>query len=340
MRTHREVGLLLLLVAACGVPALAQEREISECRLTHWSAFNPQTGKLYVAAMATANVAEVDMKQGKVVASIPVGRRPEGIAVNPKTNRIYVSCALDDKLVVIDGQADEVLAKVDVPAAQGQVAANPETNRVYVACMTANELAVVDGEKNEVASRITLRSRPAGVAVDTKRNRAYVAGATDGWLTAIDGQTNEVAGAVAAGIAPFGVAVDETTGQVLLANTRGNTLSFVDGDPLKYIGAVALTGTYAISVTVDDGGRRAFVGCLGNGVVNAVDLKSYKVTVALLGIGTPVGLAYDADAQRLYVAHRDPNWVTVTNPSNGRALQTVKLAPTQGGQWPDRLPGD
>src|SRR5438045_6816512 len=66
-----------------------------------------------------------------VVATIPVGNNPEGVAVNPLTNRAYVTNISDNDVSVIDGVGNAVIATVNVGNGPFDVAVNPTTNRIY-----------------------------------------------------------------------------------------------------------------------------------------------------------------------------------------------------------------
>ena len=49
-----------------------------------------------------------------VLATVPVGNRPQRVAVNPTTNRVYVANHSDNTVSVLDGGANTVLATVAV----------------------------------------------------------------------------------------------------------------------------------------------------------------------------------------------------------------------------------
>jgi DNA-binding beta-propeller fold protein YncE len=56
-------------------------------------------------------------------------------------------------------------------------------------------------------------------------------------------------------------------------------------------------------LAIDPGGNRLFVCALGNNTVEIVDIREGKRTHSITGLGAPQGVAYTADADRLFVAN-------------------------------------
>ena len=65
---------------------------------------NPRTDTLSV----------VDGASNAVVATVPLGTWPVGVAVNPRTNRIYVANDNTNNVSVIDGASNTVVAAVAI----------------------------------------------------------------------------------------------------------------------------------------------------------------------------------------------------------------------------------
>jgi YVTN family beta-propeller protein len=69
----------------------------------------------------------------RVIATIPVGTVPMGVATTPRTNTIYVTNSVDNTVSVISGRTNKVVATIPVGNDPFAVAANPRTNTAYVA---------------------------------------------------------------------------------------------------------------------------------------------------------------------------------------------------------------
>src|SRR5882757_9754183 len=69
---------------------------------------------VYVANGGSNNVSVIDGLAFKVIATIPVGKNPSGIAANPKKNEIYVVNTESNNLSVIDAEKNIVVATIGV----------------------------------------------------------------------------------------------------------------------------------------------------------------------------------------------------------------------------------
>ncbi len=95
----------------------------------------------YIANWNSNNVSVIDTSNNSVVATLAVGRSPQGIAVNPSGTRVYVtnsgsnpdSTIVDGTVSVIDIGNNSVVATVTVGNTPQGIAVNPSGTRVYVA---------------------------------------------------------------------------------------------------------------------------------------------------------------------------------------------------------------
>ena len=97
-----------------------------------------------------------------MVATVPVGSHPMGVAVNPNTNRIYVANTWSNNVSVIDGDTNTVVATVPAGDMPRGVAVNPTTNRIYVANFGSGSynVSVIDGATNTVVATVPVGSEP------------------------------------------------------------------------------------------------------------------------------------------------------------------------------------
>ncbi len=96
-----------------------------------WSGISLAAPFAYITNLDSNSVSVIDIFGNNVVATIPVGSQPAGVAVNNTGSRIYVANL--DSVSVIDGASNSVIATVPVGMALYGVAVNPAGTRVYVA---------------------------------------------------------------------------------------------------------------------------------------------------------------------------------------------------------------
>src|SRR2546427_11932989 len=81
--------------------------------------------RVFVTNEKSDDVTVIDATTRKVVTTIPVGKRPRGVAVSPDGRRVYVTNSNSDSLSVIDTKSLAVLRTVPAgPPPQG-VALHP-----------------------------------------------------------------------------------------------------------------------------------------------------------------------------------------------------------------------
>src|SRR2546426_6956690 len=88
--------------------------------------------RVFVTNEKSDDVTVIDATTRKVVTTIPVGKRPRGVAVSPDGRRVYVTNSNSDSLSVIDTKSLAVLRTVPAgPRPQG-VDLHPARAAVYV----------------------------------------------------------------------------------------------------------------------------------------------------------------------------------------------------------------
>lgn len=101
-------------------------------------------GRVYVVCSNGEELDVIDGNSNEVIATVPTGPYPEGVAYNTATGRIYVANegqkdnsftdnSVNTTITVIDGQSFDVLGTLKVGSSPDGVEADPQLRRVYVA---------------------------------------------------------------------------------------------------------------------------------------------------------------------------------------------------------------
>ena len=162
----------------------------------------------------TYQVTETSPTQGLVVATIPVGSAPRGIAFNPNNGNMYVVNQDGNTVSVINGATNTVVGSpIPVGSQPIDVAFNPDNGDLYVTNLDDNNVTVIDGATNTVVgSPIPVGSEPFGIAFNPDNGDLYVANLDDNNVTVIDGATNTVLATIPVGNGPIGVAFNPDNG--------------------------------------------------------------------------------------------------------------------------------
>jgi YVTN family beta-propeller protein len=272
-----------------------------------------------VSNQSDDTVSVIDGATDRVLATVRVGRYPNGIAVNSKTNTIYVANLTSGSLSIINGTTLKA-STLWLGSSPAKVAVNPSTNRVYVTLEAQNgSLDVIDGRRRKLIASIPLPPYPLSVAVDTGSNRIYVADflCGCGQVTVVDGGTNRVANTIGVlgstmlnGVAldsrdNLVYATDENSGFYLIDLTSGEVLGEVGGlsNPNE---VTSIPGTTLVVQPGTGANRAIFIDAVSLAVKKRVQVGKF-----------PTGVAVNRATKRVYVANRMSNTVSVIQlPSN------------------------
>jgi YVTN family beta-propeller protein len=154
-------------------------------------------------------VSVIDTATNTVVATVPVGSFPFGVAITPDGTHAYVTNQDSHTVSVIDTATNTVVATVPVgtESAPREVAITPDGTHAYVTNIFANTVSVIATATNTVVATVPVGSAPDGVAIMPDGTHAYVANFGSKTVSVIDTATNTVVATVPVGSEPFGVAI-------------------------------------------------------------------------------------------------------------------------------------
>ena len=237
-----------------------------------------------------------------VVATIPVGSFPHGVAVNPVTNRVYVTNS------------------------GGQASGYP-----------GNTVSVIDGATNTVLTTVTVGTGAFGVAVNPTTNRIYVSNRSDDTVSVIDGVTNTlIGGPIAVGNQPEEIQVNPGTGRVYVANWNGSgaaSVTVIDGATSTVLTTVNLAGLNgANGVALNRAANLVYVTTFGSDSLAVIDGVTNAWLTTVPAGDQPNGVKYDATTNRIYVANFGiPDTLTILNAAGYAVVATVNLK--AAGPW-------
>jgi len=102
------------------------------------------------------SVSVIDTTTNTVIATIPVGLFPTGVAVTPDASRVYITNQDSDSVSVIDTGKNTVIAVIPVGIQPIGVAVTPDGGRAYVANLRIDNMSVTDTAKNVVIATIAV----------------------------------------------------------------------------------------------------------------------------------------------------------------------------------------
>jgi YVTN family beta-propeller protein len=239
----------------------------------------------YVTNTPSNTVSVIDTATNNVVATVPVGNGPFGVAVTPDGKRAYV-------------------ANIGFSA-------------------FSNTVSVIDTATNTVVATVTVGFQPIGVAITPDGTRAYVTNNADGTVSVIDTASNLVTGSpIPVGANPIGLAITPNGKHAYLANAGSGTVSVID-TAINVVVATVAVGSNPAAVAIIPDGKYAYVANAGSGTVSVIDTATNTVAINVPLGSIPEGVAVTPDGKNVYVVNFSSNNVSVIATATNTVVATV-----------------
>lgn len=194
--------------------------------------------QLFIASEDTASAIVIDAKDGRKLASVPVGGEPEGVSLTPDGKGVYVTSEADHRVSVIDVATLKVVQKVEVGQRPRFTAFSPDGARAYVSNENDGSISVIDAKAFTVAGTIKLEgplTRPVGLVTSPDGRTLYAAAGRSGLVLAIDLGSGKVTGQVPVGPRPWGIDRSPDGQLLYTANGSSNDVSVIDAATMKVV---------------------------------------------------------------------------------------------------------
>src|SRR6266480_4783027 len=238
----------------------------------------------YITNLNDGTVSVIDTASNTVMATVPVGNFPNGVALTPDGAHVYVANVVDGTVSVIETAGNTVTATVPVGLFPFGVAVTPDGAHVYVANQGGGNVSVIATASNTVTATVTVGPSPTGVAVTPDGTRVYVANDGDGTVSVIDTATNGVTATVTVGLNPEGIAVTPDGTRVYVANFNANTISVI-ATASNTVTATVTVGANPAGVAVTPDGAHVYVANQNSNNVAMIATAGNTVTATV-----PVGV--------------------------------------------------
>ncbi|HEY4846896.1 MAG TPA: YncE family protein [Methylocella sp.] len=289
----------------------------------------------YVANHNTVSV--IDAATNTVVATVPVGNTPFGVAVTLDGTRVYTANSSQDgsppTVSVIDTASNTVVATVGVGKLPFGIAVTPDGKHAYVTNYGDDTVSVIDTASNTVTATVGVGSSPFGVAVTPDGTRAYVTNTgggpiqrPPGTVSVIATATNTVVATIPVGNVPgnlpWGIAITPNGTYAYVTNRQTNGVSVIATATNTVAATVPNAGRWGVAITPD--GTRAYVtDDFQNVLVIATATNTVVATIPIPGVAVgPRGVAVTPDGKNVYVAN-GPSSVSVIATATNAVVATI-----------------
>jgi YVTN family beta-propeller protein len=312
----------------------------------------------YITNYGSGTLSVIDTATDAVVATVPVGAQPFGVAIHPSGQKVYVTTQGDSSVWVVDAPTNTVRTTVAGAGGYG-IAASPDGQSVYAAGLAADgnlSLSVIRSDTDQlvrsislgIAGPVTSFSGFLGIVLSSDGAFAYVMAALPDSeqfpcsisstnctivLHKIDTVTGDEVGFFEplglGAFRPVGISFDPSGTDLYLADSNAYgqeyQLPILSASTLFLTGYIKAAWGAPSGIAFDHSGQKLFVADSGLDKVWVVDTTKNTV-VGFVDVGrNPFGLAVDAASGRVYVANTESDTVSAIDPVSMDVVDTIPV---------------
>jgi YVTN family beta-propeller protein len=323
--------------------------------LTLLSAQAYASGKAYVSNEDGESVTVLDTRDGSVLATVPVGKRPRGLKVSHDGSTLYVAvsglpkcppsvpdeeCAKLKRDVQADGIAmiDTATLKLRGVLKSGsdpeQFDVAKDGKHLFISNEDSARASVLDTSSGAIVASIPAGHEPEGVRVSPNGKWVLVTSETDSTVSIIDSNTFKVLKTAVVGMRPRDMAFTPDSRIAYVSGEGDASLSRLpipSGEPVTRVLQLSPKAR-PMGVVFDAARKRIYVSTGRGGTVAVVQEEgSGGKLLKEIEVGArPWGIALSQDGRRLYTANGPSNDVTIVDTSS---LSVLKKVPVGKGPW-------
>jgi YVTN family beta-propeller protein len=270
-------------------------------------AYDPASGKLFVANYQSNTISTISDSTNTVIATTPSGSGPNGAAFDPTTGDVFMPNRYANNVTVLSSSSSQVVANVPVGNTPQGATYDPSNGDVYVANVHANTVSVISGTGLNVLSNVSVGSLPTEVAYDSANGNVYVSDYGGSSVTVISSANNSVVGTLSVGSGPEELLFDPSVGNLYVVNSGSSTVSVLNATTGTLVATVSV-GSSPYAITLDPASGMLYV--TGGGNVYEISDKNNSVA-GVVSVGTAwLGIAYDSGNGNVYVLDSNANKVS------------------------------
>jgi YVTN family beta-propeller protein len=289
-------------------------------------AYDSGKGEVFVAN--STNVSVISDATNKVIATIPVGSVPTGLAYDGGKGEVFVANSGSNNVSVISDATNKVIATIPVRSQPGGVAYDSGKGEVFVTNQGSNTVSVISDATNKVIATIPVGSVPAGLAYDSGKGEVFVTNFNSNNVSVISDATNKVIATIPVGSQPGGVAYDSGKGEVFVANDGSNNVSVISDATNKVIATIPI-GNGPNRVAYDSRKGEVFVANRYSNNVSVISDTSDTVTSTVTVGAAPAFAAYDLSNGYVYVSNSVQGTISII--TTGPTPSTNSVSFSQSG---------
>lgn len=313
---------------------------------------------VYVSDETVGHVVGLDPDTGRIVARIPVGKRPRGIDVSPDGTQLFVALSgspiagpgVDESTLPRPDRSADGIGVIDLktrtlvrtlPSGQDPESfdISPDGKTLYVSNEETAEMSVLDVESGSIRARVKVGEEPEGVTLRPDGRVVYVTCEADSEVVAIDTSTLEVMARIKTGSRPRMIAFTRDGASAFVTAENVGEVSAIDVGRHVPAGPIVVPPTEGtptkprpMGAVLSPDGRELYVSLGRARSVGVVDVMNRRFLRSIEDVGARVwGLAVSPDGRKLYTANGPSGDVSVVDLGSGTVDRRIKVGDSPWG---------
>ncbi|MCI0417898.1 MAG: glycosyltransferase family 39 protein [Acidobacteria bacterium] len=274
----------------------------------------------------------VDARSLEMIAEIPVGKEPFGLAFSPDGRRAYIANAQSRDVSVIDTKENRLIQSIAIPSELPVwVGVSPDGTYVYVTNERSDDLTVIASASNSVVGRIPVGKGPAGIVISLDSRYAYVANEGSNDVSLVDLQREQVVNTIPVGKVPQGITMSPDGVWVYAANFGSDSVSVIAAARNEVVAEISV-GAGPVGLAVSPDGRFAYAGNFKAGSLSIVNTAERREVATVPTGAESFGVGVSPNGSEVYVVSGKERQLAVVD-----AQQRVVRQKRSLGQGPFKL---
>jgi YVTN family beta-propeller protein len=310
------------------------------------------------------DVSIIDAATRKLVATIPVGKRPRGIHASPDGRTLYVALSgrpiegppqLDangnpilhkdddddddkksdhaaDGIGVVDLASLKLIKKLPAGTDPEQFAVSPDGLHLYTSNEDVGTISVTRADTGKVEHIVPVAKEPEGVSFTPDGRAVYVTCETNGDIFAIDVASHKVTSHFVVPGRPRNVVFLPDGSRGFVPSESSGQLSLVDIAEHKVLKKLRLpTGSRPMGLAISADGKTLYAATGRGGTVLVINTAKFEVTGSIPVGKRPWGIVTSPTGNEIYVANGPSDDISIVDLSTNKETSRIKCGQSPWG---------
>ena len=308
--------------------------------------------RILVTNERSGTLSVIDGVSRKLIATVPLGKRPRGLKLSPDHKLLYVALSgspiagpgVDaSKLPPADKGADgigvvdlatlklvKVLRGISDPE---QLAVSADGKRLYVASEDTGRGIVIDAVTGQTLASLVVGGEPEGVTLSPDGRFVYMTSEEDHQVAVIDTTANKVVATFVVGQRPRFTEFSDDGAMAFVSGENDGTITVADAKQHRKLRVIQLPGalTRPVGMAISHDGKRLYTVTGRGKMLLSVDIAAGKI-LAQVEVGPrPWGVAISPDGKTLFTANGSSNDVAVVDAAGMKVTDRIAVGDSPWG---------